>query len=71
MKLEFDIVTEEISLDETVSKLENTNGVTEVKIISKKSDSGWPTLWVAAQPTDEFTKIMDEMFDADWEDYVL
>jgi hypothetical protein len=26
---------------------------------------------VIAQPTVEFIKIMDEMFDGEWEDYVL
>ena len=36
MKLEFDIVTEEISLNETVNKLKKTNGVIQVQIISKK-----------------------------------
>jgi hypothetical protein len=72
MKLEFDIVTEEISLNETVNKLKKTNGVIQVQIISKKnSGNGWPTLGVIAQPTVEFIKIMDEMFDGEWEDYVL
>ena len=69
MKLEFDVVTEEISLNETVNKLKKTNGVIQVQVISK--NNGWPTLGVIAQPTDEFIKIMDEMFDGDWEDYVL
>jgi hypothetical protein len=72
MKLEFDIVTEEISLNETVNKLKKTNGVIQVQIISKKnSGNGWPTLGVIAQPTKEFIKIMDEMFDGEWEEYVL
>lgn len=72
MKLEFDIVTEEISLNETVNKLRKTNGVIQVQIISKKnSGNGWPTLGVIARPTVEFIKIMDEMFDGEWEDYVL
>jgi len=72
MKLEFDVVTEEISLNETVNKLKKTNGVIQVQVISKKnSGNGWPTLGVIAQPTEEFIKIMDEMFDGEWEDYVL
>jgi hypothetical protein len=69
MKLEFDIVTEEISLNETVNKLKKTNGVIQVQVISQ--NNGWPTLGVIAQPTVEFIKIMDEMFDGEWEDYVL
>jgi NADH:ubiquinone oxidoreductase subunit D len=69
MKLEFDIVTEKISLNETVNKLKKTNGVIQVQVISQNNN--WPTLGVIAQPTIEFIKIMDEMFDGEWEDYVL
>jgi hypothetical protein len=72
MKLEFDIVTEEISLKDTVNKLRKTNGVIQVQVIAKKnSGNGWPTLGVIALPTDEFIKIMDEMFDSEWADYIL
>lgn len=69
MKLEFDVVTDEISLNTTVNNLKKTNGVIQVKVIS--TNNGWPTLSVIAQPTKEFIKIMDEMFDGEWEDYVL
>ena len=72
MKLEFDVVTEEISLDETVNRLRGTNGVIEVRVVSEaNSGNGWPTLFVDTVATDEFTKIMDEMFGEDWDDYIL
>ena len=62
---EFDVVTEEISLDQTVENLLGIDGVISVEVLG--SANGWPTIKLAASPSEKFYQSIEEIF-PDYED---
>ena len=62
---EFDVVTEEISLDQTVENLLGIDGVISVQVL--ESANGWPTIKLTASPSEKFYQSLEEIF-PDYED---
>jgi hypothetical protein len=62
---EFDVVTEEISLDQTIENLLGIDGVISVEVLS--SANGWPTIKLTASPSEKFYQSLEEIF-PDYED---
>jgi hypothetical protein len=57
---EFDVVTEEISLDQTIENLLGIDGVISVEVLS--SANGWPTIKLTASPSEKFYQSLEEIF---------
>jgi hypothetical protein len=65
---EFDVVVEDISLEETVEKLMGFDGVIAVEVLSRaNSANGWPTIKLTASPSEKFYQSLEEIF-PDYED---
>jgi hypothetical protein len=65
---EFDVVTEEISLDQTVENLLGIDGVISVQVLeSANGANGWPTIKLTASPSKKFYQSLEEIF-PDYED---
>jgi hypothetical protein len=65
---EFDVVTEEISLDQTVENLLGIDGVISVQVLdSANGANGWPTIELIASPSEKFYQSLEEIF-PDYED---
>jgi hypothetical protein len=62
---EFDVVTEEISLDQTIENLLGIDGVISVEVLG--SANGWPTIKLTASPSEKFYQSLEEIF-PDYED---
>jgi hypothetical protein len=62
---EFDVVTEEISLDQTIENLLGIDGVISVEVL--ESANGWPTIKLTASPSEKFYQSLEEIF-PDYED---
>jgi hypothetical protein len=62
---EFDVVTEEISLDQTIENLLGIDGVISVEVLD--SANGWPTIKLTASPSEKFYQSLEEIF-PDYED---
>jgi hypothetical protein len=57
---EFDVVTEEISLDQTIENLLGIDGVISVEVLG--SANGWPTIKLTASPSEKFYQSLEEIF---------
>jgi hypothetical protein len=57
---EFDVVTEEISLDQTIENLLGIDGVISVEVL--ESANGWPTIKLTASPSEKFYQSLEEIF---------
>jgi hypothetical protein len=57
---EFDVVTEEISLDQTIENLLGIDGVISVEVLG--SANGWPTIKLTASPSEKFYQSIEEIF---------
>lgn len=65
---EFDVVVDDVSLEETVEKLLGFDGVIAVEILSRANDAnGWPTIKLTASPSKSFYQSLEEVF-PDYED---
>lgn len=65
---EFDVVVDDVSLEETVEKLLGFDGVIAVEVLSRANDAnGWPTIKLTASPSESFYQSLEEVF-PDYED---